>query len=104
MENGGDFANLGLENSERARIGYHQRGDVVGHQALDFGRLQTSALVGFRDHHFEAGQRGTGRIGTMSGVGNYYFVARPSMLQMVGADDQESRQFTVSAGGRMQRD
>ena len=40
----------------------------------------------------------------MSGVGNYYFVARPPMLQMVGADDQQSGQFAVSAGRRMQRD
>ena len=52
---------------------------------------------------FVAGDHGRGGIRSMCGIGNQNFFARIALFLQVGANQQQSRQFSLRSRGRLER-
>ncbi len=104
VENLGDFRDALLEDSERRRIGDHQRGDVGRHQFAEFVDVDLAVRFRLDVFDFVAGDHRGGGIGAMRGIGDQNFFARIALLLQVRADQQEAGEFALRARGGLQGD
>ena len=100
----GDLVDLALEDADGARVGEHQRGNVLGDQALKRGDVDHAERVRLDVLHLVADDRGGRRVGAMRGVGHQHGPAGVALRLVVGAGEQDSGELAMRAGGRLQRD
>ena len=100
----GDARDVLFEHAQRVRIGDHQRGDVFIHRARQRFHVHHAALVGLDILHRVAGHGGGGGIGAVRRIRNQQFLAGIAARFEQRANQQNTGEFTVRAGGRLQRD
>ncbi len=93
-----------FEDAQRVGIGDHERGDVLGDDALERRHIQHAAFVGADVLDRVAGDGGGGGIGAVRGIGNQDLLARIAALFEQRANQQDAGQLAVRAGRGLQRD
>src|SRR4029077_11080989 len=104
MENLGNFRDALLEDAERRRIGDHQRGDVGRNQFAQFVDVDLAVRFGLYVFDFVARYYRGGGIGPVRGIGNQDLLARIALLLEVRADQQQTGELALRAGGGLQSD
>ena len=88
VQNFRNLRNALLKNSQRGRIGDHQRRDIRRNQFAQLIDVNLSVRFGLDVFHFVAGNHGGGRIGAVGRVRDQNFLPRISLFFQVCANQQ----------------
>ena len=98
-----NLRDMRIEQSHRVGIGEHQAGRIRPGRAAQGIQIHIAVAVRGDIHHFKAGHRCTGGIGSMGGIRNDHL--RPGKIApgpVPGLDQQQSGKFPVGACRRLQ--
>ena len=100
----GDLVNLALEDANRRGVGEHQRGGLFVHLPRKGLEIDAALGVGLEILDRVAADGRGGRVGAVGRVGDENLLARIALRLVPCADEQDSRELAMRAGGRLQRD
>ena len=92
-----------FEDAERVGVGHHQRRHVSVRRARQRFQVQHACIGGFHVLHHVPGNRRSGRIGAVRGIGNQDLAARVAALLEQRANQQDACQLSLRAGRGLQR-
>ena len=99
-----NLPDLRLEDAQRVGIGEHQSRRFIRHGAVELGKVNATARIGFDVPNLVTRNGGAGGIRSVRRIGDQDVFPRVAALAQAGADHQYARQFALRARRRLKRD
>ena len=104
VHDGGDLADVLLEQPQGVGVGDHDAGGVGVHCRRDVLGRQDALGIGFYGHRLEPAEGRAGRVGAVGRVGDDDLGAPLALAGVVGVEDQHPGELPLGACGRLQAD
>ena len=104
VQNLRDFGQVLLVNSQRRRVGDHQRSHVFVHQSAQACDINLSVCARLDVFHFVSSDHCRGRIRPVRGVRNQHFLPWIPLFLQISPDQQQSGKLALRSCGGLQRD
>ena len=104
VDQGGDLADLGIEQTDGVGVGYHEHGRLVAQLGLEVSQVDQTATVALDRDGFKPGEMGRGGVRSVGTVRNQDLRSAFASVAKISRRDQKRGQLTLRAGRRLQAD